>query len=123
MEIASGSKWSERAGGVAGVAFVSLFLASGFSGGSSFSGYDNSAAAVAGDLAKRHEGLETSVALVGLAVIAGLWFVGAVHMRVTSRGSSAAAWAALAGGIATMTFFLAGSAITTIDWCTCCTGC
>ena len=112
METVSDSKWSERAGGAAGIAFVSLVIASTFFGGSSFSGYDNSAAAVVGDLAKRHEGLETSVALVGLAVIAGFWFVGSVHTRLTARGSSTAAWAALGGGIGTMTFFLAGSAIT-----------
>jgi hypothetical protein len=46
-----------------------------------------------------------------LAAIAGFWFVGSLHLRLTARGPSTAAWAAFGGGVAMVTLLLAGSAI------------
>ena len=46
-----------------------------------------------------------------LAAIAGFWFVGPLHLRLTARGPSTAAWAAFGGGVAMVTLLLAGSAI------------
>jgi len=96
---------------MAGIAFVTLIIASWVTAASEFEGVDQSAEAIARDLANR-DGLETSIALTGLAVIAGFWFVGSLHLRLTARGPSAAAWAAFGGGLAMVTLFLAGSAIT-----------
>ncbi len=103
---------SGRSGGVAGIAFVTLIFASWVTAASDeFEGVDQTAEAIARDLANR-DGLETSIALAGLAAIAGFWFVGSLHLRLTARGPSAAAWAAFGGGLAMVTLFLAGSAIT-----------
>ena len=46
-----------------------------------------------------------------LAAIAGFWFVGSLHLQLTARGPSTAAWAAFGGGVALVTLLLAGSAI------------
>ena len=106
------STWVERLGGAAGVAFVVLFLASPFFGGSSFPGPDQTGEAIARDLAdNRYGGLGINVVLVGLASVAGFWFVSAVHQRLNKTSSSTAGWAALAGGVATMTLVLIGSGI------------
>ncbi len=43
--------------------------------------------------------------------IAGFWFVASLHMRLTARGPSTAAWAVFGGGVAMVTLLLAGSAI------------
>lgn len=103
---------SGRSGGVAGIAFVTLIFASWVTAASGeFEGIDQSAEAIARDLANR-DGLEMSITLAGLAAIAGFWFVGSLHLRLTARGPSAAAWAAFGGGLAMVTLFLAGSAIT-----------
>jgi hypothetical protein len=103
---------SGRSGGVAGIAFVTLIFASWVTAASDkFEGIDHSAEAIARDLANR-DGLETSIILAGLAAIAGFWFVGSLHLRLTARGPSAAAWATFGGGLAMVTLFLAGSAIT-----------
>ena len=96
---------------MAGIAFVTLIFASWVTAAGEFEGVDQSAEAIARDLANR-DGLETSIALAGLAVIAGFWFVGSLHLRLTARGPSAAAWTAFGGGLAMVTLFLAGSAIT-----------
>ena len=96
---------------MAGIAFVTLIFASWVTAASEFEGVDQPAEAIARDLANR-DGLETSIALAGLAVVAGFWFVGSLHLRLTARGPSAAAWTAFGGGLAMVTLFLAGSAIT-----------
>jgi len=98
-------------GGLAGIAFVLLIIASWFADTTSFEDSDQTAQVIARDLANRVEGLEMSIALVGLATIAGFWFVGSVHLRLTAHGPSTAAWAAFGGGVAMVTLFLAGSAI------------
>ena len=100
----------DRTGGMAGIAFVTLIIASWVTAASEFEGADQTAEVIAWDLANR-DGIETSIALAGLAVIAGFWFVGSLHLRLTARGPSAAAWAAFGGGLAMVTLFLAGSAI------------
>ncbi len=46
-----------------------------------------------------------------LTAIAGFWFVGSLHLRLTARGPATAAWAAFGGGVAMVTLLLAGSAI------------
>ncbi|MGI9584344.1 MAG: hypothetical protein ACR2N7_02005 [Acidimicrobiia bacterium] len=105
------SKLSDRTGGMAGIAFVTLVFASWVTAASGeFEGIDQSAEAIARDLANRS--LEASITLAGLAAIAGFWFVGSLHLRLTARGPSTAAWAAFGGGLAMVTLFLAGSAIT-----------
>jgi hypothetical protein len=114
------SKWTDRLGGVAGIVFVGLFLASPFFGGSSFSGPDQTGEAIARDLVdNRFDGLGLSIALVGLAAVAGYWFVAALHTRLNEKGPSTASWAALVGGAATVTSVLMGSGIleaaTTVD--------
>ena len=102
----------DRTGGMAGIAFVTLIFASWVTAASdAFEGIDQTAEAIARDLANR-DGLETSIALAGMAAVAGFWFVGSLHLRLTARGPSAAAWAAFGGGLAMVTLFLAGSAIT-----------
>jgi hypothetical protein len=103
--------WGGRSGGLAGIAFVLLIIASWFADTTSFEDSDQTAQVIARDLANRVEGLEMSIALVGLATIAGFWFVGSVHLRLTAHGPSTAAWAAFGGGVAMVTLFLAGSAI------------
>ncbi len=100
----------DRTGGMAGIAFVTLIIASWVTAASEFEDVDQTAEVIAWDLANR-DGIETSIALAGLAVIAGFWFVGSLHLRLTARGPSAAAWAAFGGGLAMVTLFLAGSAI------------
>ena len=102
---------SGRSGGVAGIAFVTLIFASWVTAASdAFEGIDQSAEAIARDLANRS--LEASITLAALAAVAGFWFVGSLHLRLTAHGPSAAAWAAFGGGLAMVTLFLAGSAIT-----------
>ena len=103
--------WSGRSGGMAGIAFVLLIIASWVVDQTGFEGSDQTAQVITRDLANRVGGLETSIALVGLAAIAGFWFVGSLHLRLTARGPSAAAWAAFGGGVAMVTLLLAGSAI------------
>jgi hypothetical protein len=103
--------WSERTGGMAGIAFVSLIIASWFVDTTGFEDADQTADVIAGDLVNRVDGLETETALVGLAAIAGFWFVGSLHTRLTARGPSTAAWAVFGGGVAMLTLILAGSAI------------
>lgn len=103
--------WTQRSGGIAGIAFVSLIIASWIVDQTGFEDADQTAEVIARDLADRVGGLETSIALVGLAAIAGFWFIGTLHLRLTHRGQSAAAWAAFGGGMAVVTLFLAGSAI------------
>ena len=101
----------DRTGGMAGIAFVTLIIASWVTAASdTFESADQNAEVIAWDLANR-DGIETSIALAGLAAIAGFWFVGSLHLRLTARGPSAAAWAAFGGGLAMVTLFLAGSAI------------
>jgi len=96
---------------MAGIAFVTLIIASWVTAASdTFESADQNAEVIAWDLANR-DGIETSIALAGLAAIAGFWFVGSLHLRLTARGPSAAAWAAFGGGLAMVTLFLAGSAI------------
>jgi hypothetical protein len=96
---------------MAGIAFVTLIFASWVTAASDkFEGIDHSAEAIARDLANR-DGLEMSIALAGLAAIAGFWFVGSLHLRLTAGGPSTAAWAAFGGGVAMVTLILAGSAI------------
>jgi hypothetical protein len=41
-----------------------------------------------------------------LTAIAGFWFVGSLHLRLTARGPSTAAWAAFGGGVAMVTLLL-----------------
>ena len=96
---------------MAGIAFVSLIIASWVVDQTGFEDADQTAEVIVRDLANRVGGIETSIALVGLAAIAGFWFVGSLHLRLTARGPSAAAWAAFGGGVAMVTLFLAGSAI------------
>jgi hypothetical protein len=101
----------DRTGGIAGIAFVTLIFASWVTAASdAFEGIDQSAEAIVRDLANRS--LEASITLAALAAIAGFWFVGSLHLRLTARGPSTAAWAAFGGGLAMVTLFLAGSAIT-----------
>ena len=96
---------------MAGIAFVSLIIASWVVDQTGFESADQTAEVIVRDLANRVGGIETSIALVGLAAIAGFWFVGSLHLRLTARGPSAAALAAFGGGVAMVTLFLAGSAI------------
>jgi len=105
-------RWRDRTGGMAGVAFVALYLASWVVAQSEFEDHDQPAGVIVRDLANRVDDIEASIALAGLAVVAGFWFVGSLHLRLTARGSSAAAWAAFGGGVAMVTLVLAGSAIT-----------
>jgi hypothetical protein len=103
--------WGGRSGGLAGIAFVLLIIASWFVDTTSFEDADQTAGVIARDLANRVDGLETETTLVGLAAIAGFWFVGSLHTRLTARGPSTAAWAVFGGGVAMVTLILAGSAI------------
>ena len=105
-------RWRDRTGGMAGVAFVALYLASWIAAQTEFESNAQHAEVIVRDLANRVDDIETSIALAGLAVVAGFWFVGSLHLRLTARGSSAAAWAAFGGGVAMVTLVLAGSAIT-----------
>jgi hypothetical protein len=105
------ARWIDRAGGMAGIAFVLLIIASWFVAASEFEDSDHSAQAIARDLANRVDVIETGVALATLAAIAGFWFVGSLHLRLTAGGPSTAAWAAFGGGVAMVTLILAGSAI------------
>ena len=105
------TRWIDRTGGIAGISFVLLTLASWFVAASELEGADQTAEAIAHDLANRVDVIETGIALATLAAIAGFWFVGSLHLRLTERGPSAAAWAAFGGGVAMVTLILAGSAI------------
>jgi hypothetical protein len=105
------ARWIDRAGGMAGIAFVLLISASWFVAASEFEDSDQTAHAIARDLANRVDVIETGVALATLAAIAGFWFVGSLHLRLTAGGPSTAAWAAFGGGVAMVTLILAGSAI------------
>lgn len=97
-------------GGAAGIAFVVLFLAASFAGGSDLGGPDQSAATIARDLSEnRMGGLRLHAALVGLSAVAGYWFIGDLHSRLSARSDSAAVWVALGGGLATVTSVLATS--------------
>lgn len=109
-----------RLGGVIGVAFVGLFVASGFVGTSELSGVDQTGEAIARDLLEnRHDGLQTSVFLLSLATIVGFWFLGLLYDRLTARTRSPETWAALAGGlgvvIAVMILGVVLSAALTVD--------
>ena len=104
------TKRFDRTGGTAGIAFVTLIFASWVTAASdAFEGIDQSAEAIARDLANRS--LEASITLAALAAIAGFWFVGSLHLRLTAGGPSTAAWFAFGGGVAMVTLILAGSAI------------
>lgn len=97
-----------RLAGVAGVAFVMLFVASGLVGTSELSGVDQTGEAIARDLLEnRHGGLRASVALLSVAVIAGFWFLGLLHYRLAGRWRSPEIWAALGGGLGVLTVVMA----------------
>lgn len=107
-DLSKRSRWDV---GVAGMAFVVLFLASAFFGGSDLGGPDQPAEVIARDLSEnRLDGLRISAALIGLSAIAGYWFVGGLCRRLSARSSSGAVWVVLAGGIAMVTMVLATSA-------------
>jgi hypothetical protein len=91
--------WAGRSGGLAGIAFVLLIVASWFADTTGFKDSDQTAGVITRDLANRVGGLETSIGLVGLAAVAGFWFVGSLHLRLTGQGPSTAAWAAFGGGV------------------------
>lgn len=97
--------------GAAGVAFVALFLASTFVGGSELGGPDQPAEVIAQDLSENRLGdLRLSAGLVGLSAIAGYWFVGGLCRGLSTRSSSAAVWVVLTGGIGMVTMVLTTSA-------------
>lgn len=96
---------------MAGVAFVLLVLSSWFVAASESESSDQTAQFIARDLANRADVIETGIALATLAAIAGFWFVGSLHLRLTAGGPSTAAWFAFGGGVAMVTLILAGSAI------------
>ena len=104
-------RWIDRTGGMAGLAFVLLAMASWFVAASEFEDSDQTARAIARDIANRLDVIETSIALATLAGIAGFWFVGSLRVRLTAGGPSTAAWAAYGGGVAMVTLIVAGSAI------------
>ncbi len=89
-----------RLGGLTGIAFVCLFVGSGFVGASELSGVDQTGEAIAQDLPDhRHDGLQASVFLLSLAAISGFWFLGFLHQRLQANARSPEVWAALAGGL------------------------
>lgn len=97
--------------GVAGIAFVGLFLISTFFGASDLGGPDKPAETIARDMsASRLDGLRVAAGLIGLSAIAGYWFVGGLHRRLASRSSPSAPWVVLGAGIAMVTMVLATSA-------------
>ncbi len=108
--VSTDSARAGRLGAAAGVAFVLLFLASTFVGGSEFGGPDQPAEAIARDLThNRMDGLRISAALVGLSAVAGYWFIGDLHRRISAASNSTATWVTLGGGIAMVTMVLATS--------------
>jgi hypothetical protein len=101
---------TRRLGGAAGIAFVLLFLAATFVGGSELGGPDQTAETIARDLSEnRIDGLRLHAALVALAAVTGYWFVAEVHKRLSARSDSVAVWAALGGGFAMVTMVLGTS--------------
>lgn len=89
-----------RLGGIAGVLFVVLFVASGLVGTSELTGVDQTGEAIARDLLEnRHDGLQTSVLLILLATISGFWFLAFLHTRMATDKRSPETWAALLGGL------------------------
>ena len=109
--LSDSSRWSRWDVGVAGIAFVVLFLASTFVGGSDLGGPDQPAEVIAQDLSEnRLDVLQFSAGLIGLSAIAGYWFIGGLCRRLSTRSSSGAGWVVLAGGIAMVTMVLATSA-------------
>lgn len=89
-----------RLGGVAGVLFVVLFVASGFVGTSELSGVDQTGDAIARDLVEnRHDGLQVSVFLLLLATISGFWFLASLHSQLPADKRSPEVWVAVFGGI------------------------
>ena len=110
MAVARSETRAQWLGGLAGIAFVVLFLAASFAGGSELGGPDQSAETIARDLTEnRMSGLRLHAALVGLSAVAGYWFVGDLHRRLAARTDSAAVWVALGGGVAMVTMVLATS--------------
>jgi hypothetical protein len=99
---------------MAGVAFVLLVIASWFVAASELEDSDQTAQAIARDLASRVDVIETGIALATLAAIAGFWFVGSLHLRLTAGGPSTAAWSAFGGGVAMVTLILGGVAMVTL---------
>lgn len=100
------SKW----GAMTGIALVLLFLASTFAGGSELGGPDQTAETIARDLSRnRMDDLRINAGLVGLSAVAGYWFVGDLHRRLSATSTSTATWVALAGGIGMFTMVLATS--------------
>ena len=96
--------------GVAGVAFVVLFLASTFVGASDLGGPDQPAETIARDMSEnRLDSLSSAAGLVGLSAVAGYWFVGGLHHRLAARSSSFARWVVLCAGIGMVTMVLATS--------------
>lgn len=104
-------RWSQRSVGIAGIAFVVLFLASTFVGGSDLGGPDQPAERIARDLSEnRLDSLGWSAGLVGLSAVAGYWFVGGLHQRLAARSSSFMPGVVLGAGIAMVTMVLTTSA-------------
>jgi hypothetical protein len=101
---------SHRWVGIAGLAFVSLFLASAFVGASELGGPDQPADTIARDFSEnRLDGLRLSAAFVGLSAVAGYAFVGGLSRRLAAESSSAAPWIVFGAGVAMVTMVLATS--------------
>ena len=82
------SRWNV---GVVGIAFVALFLASTFAGGSDLGGPDQPVDVVAQDLAEnRLDGLRFSARLIGLSADAVYRFIGGLCKRLWANSSSGA---------------------------------
>lgn len=101
---------SHRWVGVAGLAFVSLFLASAFIGVSELGGPDQPAETIARDFSEnRLDRLGMSAAFVGLSAVAGYLFVGGLSRRLAAESSSAAPWIVSGAGVAMVTMVLVTS--------------
>lgn len=100
-------RWSsERLAALSGVAFVVLFIV-GFSIGGESPGIDESNDAwVAYFLDKHTEGLIAS-AVLGLAVIAFIWFVSTIATRIRRAGEDRLAAVAFGGGMVSAAAFIA----------------
>ncbi len=90
----------DRVGGLSGVLFVVLLVASWFIGASSLEGVDQPGAAVAADLESRADGLGLGVLVGGLALVAGTWFVAWLSMRLAAAGPSVVTRFVLVAGVA-----------------------
>ena len=110
MQVATSSRWGHRSVGAAGAVFVLSFLVATFVGASELGGPDETAETIARDMSGRLDDLGANAALVGLSVVAGYWFVGALHRELSGRSASPAVWVAFAGGLGMVTMVLATSA-------------